>query len=94
MDLLSIFLFGLISAVVGGIVMLLFQFYIFTKLSDLPQETLDQKFVNDKYFLPDVSFQFGFVWMNVNCLKHFNNFRMSNGLPKVKMPIPTPLWPL
>ncbi|KAL5275636.1 PDZD8 family protein [Megaselia abdita] len=53
MDLLSIFLFGLISAVVGGIVMLLFQFYIFTKLSDLPQETLDEKFSNDKYFLPD-----------------------------------------
>lgn len=56
MDILSIFLFGLISAAVGGIVMLLFQFYIFTKLSDLPQEALDQKFVNDKYFLPDVSF--------------------------------------
>uniref|UniRef100_T1GN48 Uncharacterized protein n=1 Tax=Megaselia scalaris TaxID=36166 RepID=T1GN48_MEGSC len=51
MDLLSIFLFGLISAVVGGIVMLLFQFYIFTKLSDLPEETLDQRFPN--HFLSD-----------------------------------------
>lgn len=90
MDLLSIFLFGLISAVVGGIVMLLFQFYIFTKLSDLPQETLDQKFVNDKYFLPDVSFPFGFYenW------KLYNHFRMLNGSPKVKMLIPTPPWPL
>lgn len=69
MDLLSIFLFGLISAVVGGIVMLLFQFYIFTKLSDLPEETLDQRFPN--HFLSDVSLIFWSWKFQINMLNTY-----------------------
>lgn len=69
MDLLSTFLFGLISAAIGGIVILLFQFYIFKSLLDLPEETDDQKLVNDKYFLSDVRVEGLVGKFSGNCLK-------------------------
>lgn len=55
MDLTSIFLLCLISCVIGAILMLLVQYYAFVKYFEMPEVTKEQKSINEKYLLPDVS---------------------------------------
>ncbi len=55
MDLTSIFLLCLISCVIGAILMLLVQYYAFVKYFEMPEATKEQKSINEKYLLPDVS---------------------------------------
>lgn len=58
MDLTNIFLFCLISLVIGAVLMILIQYYAFIRYFNVPDnETADQrtKSINEKYQLPDVS---------------------------------------
>lgn len=40
----------------GAVLMLLLQYYVYVKLSLLPEQTSEQKDINAKYSLPSVSF--------------------------------------
>ena len=55
MDLITTLLLCLMSCVIGGILMLLIQYYAFVKYFDVPEEPPEQKSINEKYQLPDVS---------------------------------------
>lgn len=54
MDLTSLMLFCFISLVIGGVLMLIAQYYVYVRFCNLPEETEEQKDINDKYSLPDV----------------------------------------
>lgn len=59
MDLTNIFLFCLISLVIGAVLMILVQYYAFVKYFNVPDgETAEQRTrsLNEKYQLPDVSY--------------------------------------
>lgn len=59
MDLTSIFLFCLISLVIGAVLMILVQYYVFVKYfngnDDRTSDDHPHKSINEKYQLPDVS---------------------------------------
>lgn len=60
MDLTSIFLFCLISLVIGAVLMILVQYYLFVKYFNQPDddpnaENQRNRSLNEKYQLPDVS---------------------------------------
>lgn len=55
MDLTSLFLLCMLCCVIGAVLMLLIQYYVFVKYFDIPEETDEQKSINEKYMLPDVS---------------------------------------
>lgn len=59
MDLTSIFLFCLISLVIGAVLMILVQYYIFIKYfnqsDDDPNAQQRNRSLNERYQLPDVS---------------------------------------
>lgn len=60
MDLTSIFLFCLISLVIGAVLMILVQYYVFVKYFNgnddrSTDDTNPHKSINEKYQLPDVS---------------------------------------
>lgn len=60
MDLTSIFLFCLISLVIGAVLMILVQYYIFIKYFNQPgndpSASQQNRSLNERYQLPDVSF--------------------------------------
>jgi len=51
----NILLLCLIFLLIGGVVMILLQYLIFIKFSNLPDESEEQKQMNAKYTLPLVS---------------------------------------
>lgn len=59
MDLTSIFLFCLISLVIGAVLMILVQYYVFIKYFNQPDTdpnaTNRNNSINERYQLPDVS---------------------------------------
>lgn len=55
MDIANILLFCLMSLIIGAVLMLLVQYYAFVRYFNLPEETDEQKSMNEKYALPDVS---------------------------------------
>lgn len=65
MDFISTFLLCLMSCVIGAILMLLIQYYAFVKYFDVPEETPEQKSINEKYLLPDVSIYLFFVYIYI-----------------------------
>lgn len=60
MDLTSIFLFCLISLVIGAVLMILVQYYVFVKYFNQPDNDQNasnrSRSLNERYQLPDVSF--------------------------------------
>lgn len=55
MDLTSLLLFCITSLIIGAVLMLLIQYYVFVKFFNVPGLTDEQKSINEKYLLPDVS---------------------------------------
>lgn len=60
MDLANLFLFCLISCVIGAVIMLIVQYYIFVKYFQMKPEDMDQMDddktgKNQKYILPQVN---------------------------------------
>ncbi|XP_055912899.1 PDZ domain-containing protein 8 isoform X2 [Eupeodes corollae] len=53
MDLTSLLLFGFISLVIGAVLMLIVQYYIYMRFCDLPEVSSEQKDFNEKYTLPE-----------------------------------------
>ncbi|XP_055844429.1 PDZ domain-containing protein 8 isoform X2 [Episyrphus balteatus] len=53
MDLTSLLLFGFISVVIGAVLMLIVQYYIYVRFCDMPQTSNEQKDFNEKYALPE-----------------------------------------
>lgn len=51
----NILLLCLIFLLIGGVVMILLQYLLFIKFSNLPDESDEQKLMNAKYTLPLVS---------------------------------------
>lgn len=55
MNLTTFLLFGLMSLVIGAVLMILLQYYFFIKYGNLPEESMEQRDINERYSLPDVS---------------------------------------
>lgn len=53
MDVTSILLFGFISAIIGAVVMLMAQYYVYMRFLDMPATSNEQKHFNEKYALPE-----------------------------------------
>lgn len=67
MDITSIFLFCLISLVIGAVLMILVQYYAFIKYFNGPSNANEQRnrSFNEKYQLPDVSKLFAAITMTI-----------------------------
>lgn len=46
----------LMFLIIGAVVMILLQYYVYMKVSNLPEESEEQKLINAKYSLPMVSY--------------------------------------
>ncbi|XP_037914498.1 PDZ domain-containing protein 8 isoform X2 [Hermetia illucens] len=53
MNLTTFLLFGLMSLVIGAVLMILLQYYFFIKYGNLPEESMEQRDINERYSLPD-----------------------------------------
>lgn len=53
MDLTSLLLFGFISVIIGAVLMLIVQYYVYVRFCDMPQASSEQKDFNEKYALPE-----------------------------------------
>lgn len=67
MDLTSIFLFCLMSLVIGAVLMILVQYYAFVKYFNVADQDVGNrsKSLNEKYQLPDVSAHWDAIWANL-----------------------------
>lgn len=74
MDLTSLLLLCITSLIIGAVLMLLIQYYVFVKFFNVPGLTDEQKSINEKYLLPDVSL-FIFFFFSFSLIKiHYANF--------------------
>lgn len=63
-------LLSLVFTVIGAVLVLLLQYYLYLRFSVLPEESAEQKDINTKYSLPTVSTQNQKVNMNIIALAH------------------------